>query len=263
MKNVISNSKAGLMGLLLSLSITAVAQPSGSPAVPDPLPAQESAPIDLTGQWVSIVNEDWLWRMVTPVKGDFTSVPLNTRGEEVGNAWDESLDGSCLAYGAAGIMRMPLRVRFSWASDSELVMVSDLGQQTRHFIFNQERPINIQNSLQGYTEAEWQIASSGGGGLFGGGGGGPTGLAAEGSLKAVTTNLLPAWLRRNGAPVSENAKVTEYFDSFATPDGDVWMVVTTVVEDPDYLTSSFITSSHFKRENNRASRNSWNPTACL
>ena len=39
-----------------------------------------AAPIDLTGYWVSIVNEDWRWRMVTPPKGDFASVPLNPRG---------------------------------------------------------------------------------------------------------------------------------------------------------------------------------------
>ena len=32
------------------------------------------APVDLTGYWVSVVTEDWLYRMVTPKKGDFTSV---------------------------------------------------------------------------------------------------------------------------------------------------------------------------------------------
>ncbi len=36
--------------------------------------------IDLTGYWVSIVNEDWRWRMMTPAKGDYASVPLNAEG---------------------------------------------------------------------------------------------------------------------------------------------------------------------------------------
>src|SRR5947209_3371794 len=27
-------------------------------------------PIDLTGYWVSVVTQDWRWRMVTPAKGD-------------------------------------------------------------------------------------------------------------------------------------------------------------------------------------------------
>jgi hypothetical protein len=43
--------------------------------------------IDLTGYWVSIVDEVWRWRMVTPPKGDFASVPLNAEGRRVGNLW--------------------------------------------------------------------------------------------------------------------------------------------------------------------------------
>ena len=67
-------------------SLAAQAQP---PAAPQP-PAtpRGRAPIDLTGYWVSIVNEDWRWRMVTPPKGDFASVPLNPEGTKVADAWD-------------------------------------------------------------------------------------------------------------------------------------------------------------------------------
>src|SRR4030095_16954496 len=36
--------------------------------------ARPGAPIDLTGYWVSIVTEDWRFRMVTPPKGDYDSV---------------------------------------------------------------------------------------------------------------------------------------------------------------------------------------------
>lgn len=46
------------------------------------------AVIDLTGYWVSIVDEDWRWRMVTAPKGDFASVPLNAEGRRVGGLWD-------------------------------------------------------------------------------------------------------------------------------------------------------------------------------
>jgi hypothetical protein len=42
---------------------------------PPPTP-QAGAPSDLTGNWVSVVTEDWLWRMVTPPKGDVASIPL-------------------------------------------------------------------------------------------------------------------------------------------------------------------------------------------
>ena len=45
-------------------------QRGGGPPAPPPTP-QAAAPIDLTGNWVSVVTEDWRWRMVTPPKGDF------------------------------------------------------------------------------------------------------------------------------------------------------------------------------------------------
>src|SRR5688572_32213021 len=33
--------------------------------------ARAAAPVDLTGVWVSVVTEDWRWRMRTPPKGDY------------------------------------------------------------------------------------------------------------------------------------------------------------------------------------------------
>jgi hypothetical protein len=82
----------------------AYAQPAG-PAGSPPKSPREAAPIDLTGQWVAIVNEDWRWRMVTPPKGDYASVPLNDEGRRVADQWDPSQDGACEAYGAAALLR--------------------------------------------------------------------------------------------------------------------------------------------------------------
>ena len=48
-----------------------------------PPTARAAAPIDLTGYWVSVVTEDWRWRMVTPQKGDYSSVPLNAAGRQL------------------------------------------------------------------------------------------------------------------------------------------------------------------------------------
>jgi hypothetical protein len=70
---------------------------------------------------------------------------------------------------------------------------------------------------------------------------------------------LPGWLRRNGVPYSEDTVLTEYFDRFAAPNGDEWLMVTTIVEDPKYLSARFITSSHFRRE---AEGGKWNPQPC-
>ena len=84
--------------------------PKGQPPTP-----KQSAPIDLTGTWVSLVTEDWLYRMVTPAKGDVSSVPVSAAGRGAANNWDPAKDeaegNQCKAYGAPAIMRVPGRVR--------------------------------------------------------------------------------------------------------------------------------------------------------
>jgi hypothetical protein len=79
--------------------------------------ARGAAPIDLTGNWVAVISEDWRWRMVTPSKGDFPSIPLNMKGQEMAEAWDPAKDEAageqCRAYGAPGLMRGPTRLRIS------------------------------------------------------------------------------------------------------------------------------------------------------
>ena len=79
----------------------------GGPA----LTGKPGAPTDLTGYWVSVVTEDWRYRMVTPAKGDYASVPLNAEGRKVADTWDPAKDEAageqCRSYGAPAIMRVP------------------------------------------------------------------------------------------------------------------------------------------------------------
>jgi len=222
----------------------------GGPPQPPQTP-QAAAPIDLTGYWVSVVTEDWRWRMVTPPKGDFASVPLNAEGQKVGNSWDPATDGSCLAYGAAALMREPTRLHITWESDRVLKIETDAGVQTRRLMFGAAQP-PAQRSLQGYSVAEWEVAGAGGRG------GAPPG-PRRGNLKVTTTMMSAGWLRKNGVPYSENATLTEYFDRFAAPNGDEWFAVTTIVSDPKYLNQDFVTSTHFKKEADGAK---WAPKPC-
>src|SRR5580704_17776598 len=89
-----------------------------------PKSAQAAAPADFTGYWVSVVTEAWRWHMVTPIKGDFASIPLNNEGRSVGKAWDPEKDTAagdqCKSYGAPAIMRVPGRVHISWADENTL-----------------------------------------------------------------------------------------------------------------------------------------------
>ena len=222
---------------------------------PPPTP-RAAASIDLAGMWVSIVDEDWRWRMVTAAPGDFPGIPLNPAGRAIAESWDPKTDGSCKAFGAANLMRMPTRLRMSWPNDATLKIESDNGQQTRLLHF--DRTPAGAASLQGHSVAEWKHTLPPSNPFFGLGDGPPSSLPG-GSLKVVTTNLSGGWLRRNGVPYSARTTVTEYFDRFAVADGTEWFVVTTQVADPEYLQSRFVTSSHFRRE---ADGSRWNPRPC-
>ena len=213
--------------------------------------AQASPPIDLTGYWVSIVNEDWRWRMVTPKKGDVASVPLNAEGRKVADSWDPATDGSCLAYGAAALMRMPTRLHIAWENENTLKIDADAGTQTRRLVFNTATSPPAARSLQGFSRAEWERV-----GIRGAARGG---AAGSGNLKVVTANLSGGWLRKNGVPYSDQATLVEYFDRFAAPGNSEWLVITTAVTDPKYLTQEFVTSTHFRREPDGSK---WDPTAC-
>jgi len=230
--------------------VSAQQQPAGGRGQQAPLSPSAAAPIDLTGYWVSVVNEDWRWRMVTPPKGDYASVPMTDEARKVADTWDTSKDGQCEAYGAAALMRMPTRLHITWEGDNVLKIETDAGQQTRRLLFDRNAKPGSARSLQGHSVAEWERPA-------GQGRGAPAGPG--GNLKAVTTNLRAGWLRKNGVPYTENAVVTEYYDRFAAPNGDQWFTVTTIVEDSQYLNQPFVTSSHFKKEPDGAK---WSPSPC-
>src|SRR6266852_2533716 len=119
----------------LALCANLLAQQRGAqPGPPQPPPTpRAAAPIDLTGYWVSIVTEDWRYRMVTPPKGDFASVPLNAAARAVADAWapakDTAAGNACKSYGAAAIMRVPGRLHISWQDDTTLKIETDAGNQ--------------------------------------------------------------------------------------------------------------------------------------
>ena len=46
------------------------------------------APFDPTGYWVSIVSDEWRYRMLTPAKGNVDYVPVNQEGRRVAQEWD-------------------------------------------------------------------------------------------------------------------------------------------------------------------------------
>ena len=138
----------------------------GGPPQP-PRSPRAAAPVDFTGYWVSVVTEDWRWRMVTPAKGDFAGVPLNAAARKIGQAWDPAKDeaegNQCKAYGAAGIMRMPGRLHITWQDDTTLKIETDQGTQTRLLHFGGKPAPGLKPSWQGYSSANWEGPQRGSG----------------------------------------------------------------------------------------------------
>lgn len=220
---------------------------------------EQAAPIDLTGYWASVVTEDWRWRMLTPPKGDYASVPLSPLGKQVADTFDPSRYGpgqiDCRAYGAAGLMRMPTRVHVTWASPTTLKIESDWGEQTRLLHFDAaDQPGDP--TAQGDSRAQWVLPEPlvTGLGFFA-----PTPAKSGGKLKVITDHLSSGWLRRNGVPYSNKTVVTEFFQVFTDPVNRRWFDVTTKVVDPQYLMAPFITSSDFRREPDGSK---WAPHPC-
>jgi hypothetical protein len=248
----------GIAALTAGFAIGGQAQGRGGNA--PPVSPREGARVDLTGYWVSIVTEDWRFRMITPPKGDYASVPLNPEGRKVADTWDPAKDEAaglqCKSYGAANVMRVPGRLHITWQDDITLKIETDAGTQTRLFHFGAAQPPPGEATWQGYSVASWE-------GSEGRGGRGRAGAEREtpraGSLKVATTHMRPGYLRKNGVPYSANATLTEYYDRTSEDNGDSWLIATTIVDDSQYLQQPFITSTHFRLEKDGSK---WHPTPC-
>src|SRR5882724_8807411 len=147
-----------LIPVALSLILPAGAYAQGGRGGPPPVPKtpKEAAPADFTGYWVSVVTEDWRWRMVTPIKGDFAGIPVNAEARKTGDAWDPAKDEAageqCKSYGAPAIMRVPGRVHITWQDDNTLKIETDAGKQTRLLHF----PSTSSGQAASEGEPSWQ-----------------------------------------------------------------------------------------------------------
>ena len=250
-----------LAGVLTGLSglggAPALAQdgvrPTGRAAMP---PDQ-----DPTGYWVSVVTQHWHYRMRMPPRGDSAKIPMSAEGQRIFDVWDPLADEAngeaCRAYGAGNIMRIPGRLHIHWADDTTLQIDTDSGTQTRLLQFALDVPAQqVEPSWQGRSVAGWAGRE-----------GAPEGDRyadqndpdAPRYLVAVTTRLRPGYLLKNGVPYSGSTRLEEYFHTFTEPNGDTWLVVNTIITDPEYLARPHVTSNQFRK---LPDDSGWNPTPC-
>jgi hypothetical protein len=241
---------AAALGLALLVSPAALAQRGA--AAPPRGPARDTAPMDITGHWVSLITDDWVYRMITPAKGDYSYVPLNAEGRRVADAWDAERDAAagqeCKAYGAPAIMRLPSRVHITWQDENTLMLDIDTGMQTRLFHFGAPEPEGPR-TRQGWSYAQWEFSGDTNRQLvFAQARTSLESVERSGSLRVDTSHLLPGYLRRNGVPFSEYAEMTEFYSLIHEDDGNEYLVIQTFVKDPTYLTGHFVRTMQFKRE---------------
>jgi hypothetical protein len=216
---------------------------------------------------VSIVTQDWRFRMVTPRKGDYQGVQLTAEAAKLADAWDPARDEAageqCKSYGAPAIMSVPGRIHITWQDDNTLKVDTDAGQQTRLLRFGSaQAAADTQRTWQGVSQAQWLLprpnvplqlrpadraADT------------PAARPTGGSLQVVTKNIRGGYLRKNGVPYSENAVMTEYWDLYKRPNGEEWLTITTQLDDPQYLRAPRLTAPLFKKEPNGSK---WEPTPC-
>ena len=198
-------------------------------------------------------------------------LPLSLEGRKMADSWnldkDNASGNQCKAYGAGGIVRIPGRARVAWDDDFTLRFEFDAGRQVRllRFPSGLVQPAGGVPALQGHSVANWQFRNTGVPILNeetaqrrGRAGGRGPARAAKGSLKVVTTGMLPGYFRKNGLAYSGDARLTEYIDRHEDY-GSQWFTVLSVLDDPRYLVSPFVTTTHFKRE---ADASKWNPQPC-
>lgn len=245
---------ASLMATAPALQAQRGAPGGGRGAQPAAAAAPVEGPFDLTGYWVSIVSDEWRYRMLTPPKGNVDYVPVNQAGRRLAQEWDPAKDTAageaCKAYGPVGLMRLPGRLLVSRQDATTLKIEADNGAQVRTLHFGNNQAAPQAPSLQGYSAAQWEVL---------GGGRGAPGQARFGQLKVVTTRMTPGYLRKNGVPYSADAVLTEHFLHLADEDGTRYLAVTAVLDDPTYLQQPWVRTSQFRRQ---ADAKGWNPTPC-
>jgi hypothetical protein len=245
--------------LILCAGNARPARGQAAPGAATPQSAKQRAGFDVTGYWVSIVDEDWMWRMMTPAKGDYTDVPLNAEGKRVTRMWDPVKDqaegNECKAYGVGNIMRLPERLHITWVDDNTLQIETDAGTQKRLLHFDGSKWQGGTPELQGFSVATWEKLAQRRPTSAAFGGPEP---GKGGNLHVVTTHMAPGYLSKNGVPYSGDATMDERFRVIDYKGTD-YLILRSIFEDPKYLSETFTLSSQFQREPDGSK---WDPAPC-
>jgi hypothetical protein len=190
-------------------------------------PRAAFAQVDFSGEWTVIRSQD---NTENPWVGDWVGLPLNAAGLLRAEAWDASLlslpEYQCRPHGWAYIYRGPTQLRITKEVDPfsrEVVAYQPEWHQSTNM------PVYLDG--RGHPPAEsahtW--------------GGFSTGRWDGDMLRITTTNLKEDYVRRNGAMVSDEARVTTWW--IRRGDYLTWI---NIVHDAIYLAEPLVRSAEYR-----------------
>ena len=205
-----------LLSLTCALSTTALAQ------------------VDFSGEWDHpgmFGHEDVPDRGQGPEIGDYMGLPLNAAGirkaESYSGSWLGVPEHQCTPHPAAyqtwgpntlvvgkiyePVQRVVQAITFDGTFGLDRIVWMD-GRE--------HPPASALHTFTGYSTGHWE---------------GDT-------LVVETTHMKAGWLRRNGTPTSERAKMTEFYQRF----DNSYLLVTTIIEDPVYLSEPFVRTTEYE-----------------
>lgn len=184
---------------------------------------------DLQGRWATTLSEDV---DMTPGAelGNYAGLPLNDAARRYADSWAATrygqLEHQCRSHTLPYILRAPTWLRIQ----DEIDPLTHATTSVRIYmsLFEHERVIWMDGRAHPPPEAPhtWLGFS--------------TGRWEEDVLVVETSHIKHGYLRRNGVPQSDRARVTEYY----VRHGDL-LSITAVTMDPIYLTEPLVKSQTF------------------
>ena len=204
--------------------------------------APASAQSELSGVWQPRYHEDQPERIPGPELRDYLGLPINDSARQFADSWDPSRitlpEEQCRVHVSPYILRGPLNLRI-WEekhpTTQDLIaikMYSSTYEQTRT-IWMDGRPHpgpNAPHTWMGFS----------------------TGRFDGDMLVVETTHLKQGWIRRNGIPMSDQAKMTEYIVRNGELMSHIFLLI-----DPVYLAEPLVKSQEFMRSARELPAQTW------
>ncbi len=225
--------------LLLIIALVSICAFGQTPVELDPgqpaafAPPAVGSPIDLSGGWFNLPQEDGRERRPGPALGDYSGVPLNDAGrmraDTYDSAWWSKLELQCrphpTGYVAVGPDALWIEKEIDPFSRKfvgyRIFFQRDPGQRMIYLDGRPHPSENYPHTWDGFSTGKWE---------------GDT-------LIITTTHLKESFLWRNGIDGSFRRTVTEYI--FLDEPYLTWTMVTV---DPDYLTAPLIINASYVRD---------------